>query len=93
MAFKNSNWDIVWSTYVNTPKKVKWVLKMKWKKFHYVWRTKDTWSRIVLYEWILLWEADESWIVEVRYLDRNLIKNPDKTKVTRQLPIKFLTFN
>lgn len=91
MAYRTVEWNIVSSNKLEKKKTLKKDVRLQWKSFEYIGKTKDTGNRIVLYEWRLLWEPNELWLVEVEYLDRNIKINPDKILVKRELPIKFLT--
>ena len=92
MAYLDSSWKIVSNKkQVISKKALAKIIKVKWQSFYYIWKTKATWPRIVLYEWKILSEPDEYWMVHTEYLDRNLKKNPDKVIVKRELPLKFLT--
>lgn len=93
MAYKNSKWQLVSSKQnVNKKKGIK-TTKIVGRKFHYIWKTKSTWARIVFYEWVILSHNEESWLVMTRYLDRNIKINPDGKTVDRELPLRVLTLD
>ena len=89
-AYQDSNWKIVSNKKLAITDKVIKNKKLKWSKFYYIWRTRETWARIVYYEWKILSEPNEKWIVLTKYLDRDIYKNPDRILIERELPISAL---
>ena len=91
MSYKDSNWNIVSSKKKTIKEKRKKIEKIVGRKFYYIWKTRDTWTRIVYYEWIILEYDQDSWLVTIKYKDRNIRINPNyEYKVLKNIPLKVL---
>ena len=91
MAYINKDWNVVsnklWDSNKKKSSKEKPIIGTE---FHYVWKTKSTWARIVLYEWEITWYDPVTWICTCDVLDRNIEINPDRNIVEMAIPLSAL---
>lgn len=92
MWYMNKHWKIVSSKMFKEVNIVKKNHSIKNKHFYYIGKTWTTGKEIVYYEWIILTEEDENWIVTVKYKDRSLKRNPNWDKKTIEVKLKYLTY-
>jgi len=87
MAFKDQLWNIIWTkTKIKKHKEIKDIYKI-WKTFHYVWKTRDTWNRIVYFEWKILEKLEDD-MFKVEFIDRH--KDNSNTHFIKIVPKKVI---
>ena len=92
MAHLNEEWEIVSSKkQVISNKVLAKVIKYKWKSFYYIWKLKSEGTRICYIEWKVLTEPDNTWMVHIEYLDRNIYINPNKERNNILAKLELLT--
>ena len=91
MEYKNINGETIQLKTVEKKKKVKAKIDhyIAWASFYYVWRTKDTGSQIVLYEWTIVEKLDND-MFRVSFIDRNV--NSSKKPFEKVVPKSIIKF-
>ena len=93
MAYVNDDWQIV-SSKVVKKKYIKSKEKpIVWRRFHYVWKTRATWTRIVLYDGKIIDYNKDTWICRCEVLDRNIKINKEQKIVEMDIPLSAISLD
>lgn len=93
MIMKNLDWSEVNLKQVKkkSKRKSKKEFSYIWLKCYYVWKTKDTWDRIVYFSWTVISEDIKNKKVTVEFIDNNI--NMSNEIFIKTVHIKVLKFN